>query len=99
MNIERWRGLRALIETSVQEGASAVQRVHMATANRPFAILQAIPPLEVPVRGVRAVHDTIVNGVYESIRQVTHVVGLIADGALLVIEHGESRAGASPEQK
>jgi hypothetical protein len=97
MNIERWRGLRALIETGVQEGATAVQRVHMATANRPFDILQAIAPIELPVRGVRTAHDAIVSGVYESIRQVTHVVGLLVDGALLVIERSEAKTGAGSE--
>jgi hypothetical protein len=69
------RGLRALIEQAVDQGTSAVERVHRATAARPFAVLEAIPPVAFPARGVRVVHDAILDTVYGSIRQVNRVVG------------------------
>ncbi len=73
--IDRLRGLRALLEDAVDQGTSAVERVHRATAARPFAILDEIPPIAVPARGVRVVHDATVSVVYESIRQVNRLVG------------------------
>jgi hypothetical protein len=73
--MEQLRGLRALIETAVDQGTSAVERVHRATAARPFAVLDAIPPIALPARGVRVVHDAILDTVYGSIRQVNRMVG------------------------
>jgi hypothetical protein len=72
---EQLRGLQKLIETAVDQGTSAVERVHRATAARPFAVLDAIPAVSVPSRGVRLVHDAILDTVYASIRGVNHVVG------------------------
>jgi hypothetical protein len=73
--INRLRGLRALLEEAVDQGTSAVERVHRATAARPFAILDEIPPIALPARGVRVVHDATVSVVYESVRQVNRLVG------------------------
>jgi hypothetical protein len=84
--MEQLRGLRALIEKAVDQGTAAVERVHRATAARPFAVLDAIPPVALPARGVRVVHDAILDTVYGSIRQVNRVVGGTLALAIDVIE-------------
>jgi hypothetical protein len=78
----RLRGLAALLTDAVAHGASAIERVHMATASRPFVILEAIPVVAPPTRVVRFFHDTTVKGVYGAIRLVTRAVGKTADFAL-----------------
>ena len=85
-NMDRLRGLRALLEQVVEHGTTAVERVHMATAARPFDILAHIPPVAPGARGVRLVHDATVAGVYETIRQVNRLVGATLAVAIDVAE-------------
>ena len=80
--LNRLRGLRTLLEDAVEHGTSAVERVHRATAARPFEVLDLIPPVAPAARGVRVVHDATVAGVYETIRQVNHLVGVTLSAAL-----------------
>ena len=42
-SMDRWKGLRALLTDAVEQGTSAVERVHRATAARPFDVLDHIP--------------------------------------------------------
>ena len=81
-NLKRLRGLRALLEDAVEHGTSAVERVHRATAARPFDVLDHIPPIAPASRGVRVIHDVTVAGVYETIRQVNHLVGITLSAAI-----------------
>jgi hypothetical protein len=85
-DLSRLKGLRALITDAVEQGTSAVERVHKATAARPFDILDKIPPVAPGARGVRIIHDATVAGVYETIRQVNRLVGASLSAALDVIE-------------
>jgi hypothetical protein len=94
--MDQWRGLNALISTAVDQGTSAVERVHRATAARPFAVLDAIPPIALPARGVRVVHDAILDTVYGSIRQVNRVVGGTVALAIDVIEEAEQNERPVP---
>jgi hypothetical protein len=99
-NMDRWRGLRALLEQAVEHGTSAVERVHMATAARPFDILAHIPPVAPGARGVRAVHDVTVAGVYEAIRQVNRLVGATLAVAIDVAEQvAEVEAAGAAEER
>jgi hypothetical protein len=86
---QRWRGLKDLVKDVVDHGSSAVQRVHMETAHRPFRILEQIPPLAPPTRVVRVIHDATVSTVYGMIRLVNAAVG----GTLgVVLDVAERRA-------
>jgi len=69
-DIKRWKGLRALIGDAVEHGASAIERVHVATANRPFAIMEQIPGIAEPVKGIHQIHDAIVTHTYGAVRLV-----------------------------
>jgi hypothetical protein len=81
-NAKRLQGLRALLQDAVDQGTSAVERVHRATAARPFDVLDHIPPVAPAARGVRIVHDATVAGVYETIRQVNRLVGVTLAAAI-----------------
>jgi len=83
--MNRLRGLRALLEEAVEHGTTAVERVHRATAARPFDILD-LTPIAPAARGVRLVHDATVAGVYETIRQVNHLVGVTLTAAIDLYE-------------
>ena len=74
---QRLLGLRALFEDVVEHGSSAVERVHRATAERTFAVLEAIPPVAAPARLVHVAHGAVLTGVYESIRLVNRAVGTV----------------------
>jgi hypothetical protein len=91
-SMNRWKGLRALLTDAVEQGTSAVERVHRATAARPFDILDQIPGVAPGARAVRLVHDVTVAGVYETIRQVNRVVGATLSTAIDVVE----KANATP---
>ncbi len=96
-SMNRLRGLRALLEDAVEHGTTAVERVHKATAARPFDILD-LTPVAPAARGVRLIHDATVAGVYETIRQVNHLVGVTLSAAidLYDAETGATPAGARP---
>src|ERR1700722_8886407 len=96
-NMNRLRGLRALLEDMGEHGASAVERVARATAARPFDVLDHVPPIAPAARGVRVIHDATVAGVYETIRQVNHLVGVTLSVVSDLCDEGasgrESEAG------
>lgn len=88
---QRWRGLAALVKDAVVHGASAVERVHMATAKRPFDVLEAIPVVELPTRAVHVVHDLATTSTYAAIRLVARAAGAAVDLAIVAADRA-SRA-------
>jgi hypothetical protein len=93
-NLNRLRGLRALLEDMVEHGTSAVERVHRATAARPFDVLDHVPPIAPAARGVRVIHDATVAGVYETIRQVNHLVGVTLSAVIDLCDEGAHAGGS-----
>lgn len=85
--MKRLRGLSALLRDGVIHGATAVERVHRETARRPFAVLQAIPPLRAPAASVETAHDAVVGLSYASVRAVTGVVAGAVDLAIDLVDH------------
>ncbi|PTL75746.1 hypothetical protein [Vitiosangium sp. GDMCC 1.1324] len=84
--MKKWRGLKDLVQDAVDKGATAVEQVHKRTAARPFELLEKVPPLTAPVRGVHGLHDLAVSGSYGMVRLVNRVVGKTLDVALDVLE-------------
>ncbi len=78
----RIRGLLALATEAVEHGSRAVERVHRATADRPFALIGLLPaPVALPARGIKLVHDVSLTAVYGSIRIVNQAVAATVDVA------------------
>jgi hypothetical protein len=88
-SLKKWRGLKALVQDVVVHGSRAVERVHMETARRPFAILEQVPPIATPTRVIHTVHDVAVTTTYSAVRLVTRVVGATVDVALDAIDDDE----------
>jgi hypothetical protein len=72
-DLKRLRGAAALLSDAVEHGASAIERVHLATAARPFGILESIPPTALVAKGVHVAHDAIASSVYGTIRAVNRL--------------------------
>ncbi len=79
---ERWRGLARLAHDAVVNGVTVIERMHRETAERPFAILEAIPAIAPVARSVRAIHDAAGAGVYQTIRGVAGALAATVDALL-----------------
>ena len=84
--MDRWRGLKTLVQEAVEQASHAIEKVQKETAGRPFAVLAHIPPIAEAARGVQVLHDVTVAGVHGTIRVVTRVVGKTLDVALDAID-------------
>jgi hypothetical protein len=83
---KRVRGLVQLVREGVEHGSAAVERVHLATAGRPFAILERLPGVSAPAKVAHEVHDFSVRSVYFSIRAVSYAVGTTLEAACALLE-------------
>jgi hypothetical protein len=81
-----------LVENAVENGSIAIERLQKETARRPFAILESIPPIALPVRGIHELHDHVVSSVHGSIRITTRVVGQCLDVVLDTLDPDTSKA-------
>ena len=89
--MQRWRGLKALVVSAVEHGSRTIEHLQKETAKRPFAILEQIPPLEVPVKGIHLIHDAAVTGVHGMIRLVTKVTSETLDVVMDVVEEEQKK--------
>jgi hypothetical protein len=89
----RWRGLVKLVQDAVDHGSRAVERVHLATTARQFAIVEAIPSVTPIAKVVHGIHDGGVAATYSAVRLVNLAVGTSADVVLEVLD--EQRAAPS----
>ena len=96
-NIERWRGVAALLGDAVKHGATAVERVHLATARRSFTWIERVPGVGGPTQGVHAVHDAAVSTVYQSVRLVSAAVTKAVDVTLEIAGRRETGQGPPTE--
>ncbi|AKT43082.1 hypothetical protein [Chondromyces crocatus] len=84
--MERWRGLKSLVQDAVEHGSRRVERVQKELARRPFAVLEQIPAIAVPVKGIHEVHDLVVSSTHDVIRLVNRVVGDSLDVVMETVE-------------
>ena len=90
--MNRWRGLVVLVTEAVENGSKAVEKIQKETANRPFGILEQIPPIAAPVKVIHAIHDVSVTTTHSAIRLVNRVVG---DAVVAVLASADSDRGSS----
>lgn len=83
---KQWRGFKDLLIDAVEQGASAVERVHLETARRSFSAVKQVPQVTEPAQNVQNVHDTLVATAYASVRAVTRAVGSALDVAIDTLE-------------
>ncbi len=84
--MKRIRGLKSLLQAAVEHGSRAVEAVQIEVAKTPFDLLEKVPPLKVPVAGVRLLYNTGVGTTHTMIRLVNKVVGDTLDVVLDQVE-------------
>ena len=90
---QRWLGLQRLVQDAVEHGATAVERVHRETADRTFAVLEAIPPVAEPAKVVHGVFGLVLTGSYASVRLVNRAVGAVLHAVIEETSRGVGDAG------
>ena len=80
--MKRWHGLALLVRDAVEHGSRSVEKIHLVTTGRTFALLELIPSVEKPARVVHSVHDAAISTMYGTIRVVNRAVSVVAELAL-----------------
>ncbi|GAC1541909.1 MAG: hypothetical protein NVS3B10_06400 [Polyangiales bacterium] len=94
--LRRWRGLRALVTDAVDHGSTAIERIQKETARRPFALLEALPPVAAPAKVVHVLHDAAVGGTHGAIRLVNQVVGTAVDAVIDILDRVDEPPPGAP---
>jgi hypothetical protein len=81
-SIQHARGLKDLIQETVEAGVNATEQVHQSIAKQPYAVLKRIPLIAPPARLIERLQHTVTSGVYQTIRVVTQASGILATQAL-----------------
>ena len=71
-----------LLEDSVDKGARAVHEIHRSISDLPFNVLHRLGVMDQTISEVKRIHDTSVDAIYETIRDVNHKVSKLADDLL-----------------
>ncbi len=76
---KRLRGFKRLIHDGVERGAEFVEKHHRHAAEKPFRILESIPPIAAPTRVVHRVHNGVLWLTYGSIRVINQAAEIVYD--------------------
>ncbi|MDC3962109.1 hypothetical protein [Polyangium jinanense] len=96
--MERWRGAKALVADTIDQGSRAVERLQKETARRPLDLLARIPPLEVPAKGILEIHHLLVSNTHAMIRLVNRVVADTLDVVIDMVDKRNEHASRSASQ-
>lgn len=67
-----------LVQDAIENGATSVEEIHRAIANKPIEVLKNIEPLAGPLDTVQRIQDQTIGNIYETIRMINAQVGDIA---------------------
>ena len=73
---------RALLQTSIHEGASAVENIHQSVSDTAFNVMEALSSsnkTKVRSRKLRVIHDHTKSGVYKSVKIANQQVGMLSE--------------------
>lgn len=98
LTMKQWKGVAMLATDAVTHGSRAIEKVHLATADRTFTVLELIPPIAPVAAVVHVAHDAITSLSHASVRGAAHLVGGSITGALGWLEEdpGEARKPHPP---
>jgi len=88
LTLRRLKGATSLVHDAIDAAVPAIARAHRGVANTPFEILERVGPIAAPAAVVRAVHDTVTDGTYRTIRSVNRILATVTAGALECAEVG-----------
>ncbi len=80
--VQRIRGAKDLGEEAIDALVVRIQEVHHTYGRVPFAVLERIPVIAGPAKGIEQVQQEIADGVYGAIRVANRLVGLAASRVL-----------------
>lgn len=90
----RLNELIALVQETIDKGATTVEEVHRAIMNQPLEVIEKVAPsLEGTAESVRNVQNRTIGGVYDIIRTVNKEVGKIAQELLVNAERSAGDGG------
>ena len=84
------RGLKDVTSAAVEQGASAIEQVHLQTAGRVFSVLKQFPAIAQPAAIVESIHNTIAATSYGAVRSVSRGVSASLDKALDAVDGDKS---------
>jgi len=87
--MEQLKGLVALVQEAIENGATTVEDVHRNIASKPLEMLRNVGALEGAVDKIQQIQDETIGNVYETIRMVNAQVGDIAKDMLDKVDGGE----------
>jgi hypothetical protein len=90
--MNRWRGLKDLIQDAVENGSRAIEEVHAQAGRWVFDLLERVPPLATPARLARSLQQAVIARTYETIRLVNRAVGGLV-GVVIDAAAAEPRKG------
>lgn len=90
----RWLGLSTMLTDAVEHATIAIEKIHLATAQRPFSLIERIPLVSAPAELVHEVHDAIVSNTYKQIRFWSGTVQKVVHVALA--EESNAHTPADP---
>lgn len=82
LTLRRLKGATSLVHDAIDGAVPAIARAHRGVASTPFEILERVGPIAAPVAVVRAVHDTVTDGTYRTIRSVNRILAMLTSCAL-----------------
>ena len=75
----RLRGLKRLIHDGVRQGADFAETHHRRAAEKPFKVLESIPPIAAPTKVVHGIHDGVLSLSYGGIRAINQAIAKADD--------------------
>jgi hypothetical protein len=88
--IQQLRGLKDLLQETVDAATSAIEETHQAIARQPFALLERVDAIAAPVRAIEHLERTVTGSVYPTIRTVNRLSGILATQVLDCLEEPEN---------
>lgn len=84
--MEQLKGIVALVEEAIENGASTVEDVHREIAAKPLEILKNITPIASTADKIEKIQDQTIGSIYDTIRLVNSKVAEVAKQMLNKID-------------
>lgn len=92
--MQRLRGIKDLVQETVDAVATTAEETQVTITRMPYAVLEQIGPIALPVRLIKQCHLGLTSGIYQSVRGINRLVGA---GATLLIDQVEARRNAEAQ--